>query len=95
MSAIEINMGIGERIARLFLSLPAAVILGYFDMQWLFFLPFYLVVTGITGIALEKNLFAKKEESTAPPLSGYHVPPVKPESKVAATPEQEKESVTE
>ena len=56
MSNIEVNTKTGDRLARIILSLPLGFILVALNLPYLFFISFYLVVTGITGISLEYNL---------------------------------------
>ena len=58
MGHIEVNTKVGERLARIILSLPIGVLLVAMDLPYLFFISFYLVVTGITGISLEYNIMA-------------------------------------
>ncbi len=56
MSNIEVNTSTGDRLARIILSLPLGFVLVALNLPYLFFISFYLVVTGITGISLEYNL---------------------------------------
>ena len=73
MKSLEVNTGIGDRLARIMLSLPLAVVIVYFGLLWLFFIPFYLVVTGITGISFEyylTELVVEKKDTQAAPTTG-------------------------
>jgi|GEM_PF-3922049 len=66
MGNIEVNTGHGDRLARIILSLPLGVLLVALNLPYLFFISFYLVVTGITGISLEYNIMnALKSEKTS------------------------------
>jgi len=56
MSKIEVNTSPGDRLARIILSLPLGFVLVALDLPYLFFISFYMVVTGITGISLEYNI---------------------------------------
>jgi hypothetical protein len=66
MKPLESNTGIGDRLGRLMLSLPLAIVIAYYALFPLFFVPFYLVVTGITGISLEywfRDMLLSKSEN--------------------------------
>ncbi|MBT33343.1 MAG: hypothetical protein CMO01_27090 [Thalassobius sp.] len=80
MGKIEVNTSIGERLARLIIALPVGVLLVAVDLPYLFFISFYLVVTGITGISLEYNILSsfkhEKVKSTASDLKAKVNSPV-------------------
>jgi hypothetical protein len=62
---IEVNLSPAERIARMIIALPLSIPVVYLEWTPLFFLPMYIAVTGICGIALEYTLF-KRSDDAAP-----------------------------